>query len=123
MAADEPVRRADPQTSLAILLEEADVVAFERRCVFLVENREVETVETDESFLRSDPEIAVLGLDDRLDGVLRQSVFGRPCLVTKLVQAPVRVEGRRANAGKKKQDGGEGQFLSSRGRVSDAVST
>src|ERR671915_1390659 len=55
--AHKPVRCTDPQSTLSILTEETDVVAFERGRVFFIEDGEVQAVKTNQTFLRSDPEI------------------------------------------------------------------
>jgi hypothetical protein len=89
--ANESVRCANPQTALAIFDQEANVVTLERGRIFFVEDGEVQTVKTRETFLCSDPEITILGLDDGLHGVLWQSVFREPRLVTKLFEMTVRI--------------------------------
>jgi hypothetical protein len=90
---------------LLVFVKSANVITLECGRVFFVEHGEIQAVETCETFLRSDPEIAVLRLDDRLHCVLRQSVFSQPCLVTKLVEASVWIKGENASAGEEKQGG------------------
>ena len=48
----------------------------------------------------------ILRLDDRLHRVLGQSVFSQPCLMTKLVEASIWIEGEDASAVEEKQGRG-----------------
>ncbi len=93
-------------------MKSANVITLKGGRVFFVEHGEAQAVETCETFLRSDPEIAVLRLDDRLYRVLRQSVFSQPRLVAKLVEASVRIEGGDASAGEEKQCHGNSKMTS-----------
>src|SRR5687768_13537040 len=108
--ANESVRRADPQSAVSVLLKEADVVALEGGRVLFIEDSEVQTVKTDESLLRSNPKIAILRLHDRLNRVLRQSIFSRPDLMTKLVQTSIRIEGGSAGCRDQKQGCGNAEM-------------
>ena len=64
---------------------------------------------TGEPFLRSDPEIAILRLHDRLNRVLWQPVFRQPRLVTKLFERPAWIESRSASAGEEQKECGNSE--------------
>src|ERR1044072_7906507 len=99
LARDETVGRADPEAALLVFVEKTNVVTFECGRVFLVEDSKVQTIQACQTLLRSDPEIAVACLDDRLNSILWEAVFSQPRLVTKLFQTAIGIEGRRAHAG------------------------
>src|SRR5262249_40197062 len=58
-----------------------DDVAPDARRRRLVEDLEADAVESDETFLRAEPQVAVLRLDDRVDGVLRKPLLRLPYVV------------------------------------------
>ena len=64
VTADEPVRSADPEPALLVFVQKTNVVTFEGRRVFFVEDGEVQSIETCDTLLRSDPKIAIARLDD-----------------------------------------------------------
>ena len=67
-----------------ICQESANVVALELRCVLLIENSESHAVEASQTLLSANPDVAVSGLRDRVNGVLRQPVLSEPDFVAKL---------------------------------------
>ena len=81
----------------------AHVVAPELRRVLLIEDNEAETVEAREALFGRGPDVAVARLDDGVDGVLRQAVFGLPRLAAELSEFAVRVEGERPPAAEDEQ--------------------
>src|SRR5579859_664674 len=71
-------KRADPESSFTILIKNADIVVPDRVCVCLIEDLELKPVKAHQPFLGADPKIAVAGLKQRLDAVLRQAVLRAP---------------------------------------------
>jgi hypothetical protein len=88
----ESVRRADPQSALRILGQRADMVVRKRLGIGAVKNVEVLSVESNEPFLRAEPDETVVRLEHRLNRVLRQALRGLPHRVHVLGQCLVRVE-------------------------------
>jgi hypothetical protein len=107
--------RADPESALAVRQQREDALAHERRGVPLVEHAEADAVEADEPLVGSEPQVAVPGLGDGVDGVLREAVVAPPDVAGELGQAPLRFEGQRASAARQRQDG-EQQGREQRGR-------
>jgi hypothetical protein len=74
---------ANPKRVVSIFREAARIVACEDWIAFMVEDRELDSIETSDSSFGGDPEIAVTGLQDLVNAVLRKAVLARPCLMTK----------------------------------------
>ena len=81
LAAVEAAPGPDPERAVAVLVERLGVAVQEARRVALVEDGELDAVESDEAALGAEPDVAVPRLEDRLDRVLRQarSVFQTWC--------------------------------------------
>lgn len=69
---------ADPKRAGAILPNANDAAAVEGRGVVGIENGEANAIEAREAVERREPEIAVVGLGHRDDGILRQALVGLP---------------------------------------------
>src|SRR4029450_4715090 len=69
---------ADPQISGPALGHVQNASAAESTAVCRVENGEALAIEARQPTERPDPEIALLVLQDGVDGVLRQTLFGLP---------------------------------------------
>ena len=80
-----------------------DPVVVHRRRVAGVEDREAHAVETDQAFLRAQPEIAVASLEDRRDGVLREARIAGPHVVAVLRQGHRRIEAEDLAGGERQQ--------------------
>jgi hypothetical protein len=76
------VRRSDPKHTTAIFSEAARVVTGERRVVFLIEDVELNAIETGCASFSCYPEISIAGLNDLVNTILRKTVFARPKLMS-----------------------------------------
>jgi hypothetical protein len=70
--------RPNPQPACAILVKRGDPFALESSGIAGREHRDPDAIEADQPAERAQPEIAVTGLDDRRDRVLRQALLSRP---------------------------------------------
>ena len=68
----------DPKTSLAPPAQRSDMGVSKFGNGLLVENCEMNPVESRQALLGSDPQIAIARLRNRLDRALRQAIFGLP---------------------------------------------
>src|SRR5262249_17008771 len=80
----QPFGRSHPQGSVARLAQNVDPVVPERRAVACVEDRESDAVESHQSFLCPEPQVAVQCLGNRIDGVLRHPGVGVPYVMSVL---------------------------------------
>ncbi len=85
--------RPDPEGAVLVREEGEDRARGELGCRLAIEEGEPRAVETNESLLGSDPEVAVGRLGDRLDGVLREPLPGFPAVERRVDERPGRVEG------------------------------
>jgi hypothetical protein len=69
-----------------------DVVGRERRFASLVVNGETHPVEAHQAFLRAEPDVAVMCLHDRRDGILRQAIIAVPHQMDVLGDRLARIE-------------------------------
>ena len=83
---DEAIGGSDPERSSSVLDDAAGVAAGEGRGVFVVEDFEVDAVEAGDAVFGSYPDIAVAGLKDLVNAVLRKSILRRPGLMAEAVQ-------------------------------------
>jgi len=67
-----------PQSAVAVFVERGETVAADAWAVAPVEDREAYAVEARQAVQSGQPEVTIAGLEDRLDGVLWQSVVRRP---------------------------------------------
>ena len=77
---------ADPQSAGSILKQVGDGIALELRCVLGIEGDKVDAIEAHQASIGAQPQIAVAGLQDGVDGVLRQTGIGAPGLVAVVVE-------------------------------------
>ena len=93
-AAEEAVTSgADPEGAGRGFAQDGDAVVVEDGSVLAIEGGEVDAVETCQTFVGADPDVAVAGLRDGEDGVEGESVTGEPDLADVLRQDFVWVEG------------------------------
>src|SRR5215831_19209654 len=83
---------SDPEVSISGLEQRGDVGALELGSVLAVENRESNTVEAGEGFLRADPKVAVSRRRDRADRGLRQPLPALPYVDAELRQLAMRIQ-------------------------------
>ena len=103
-ADDASAERPDPERPEAILEERPGAVALQGRRVPRVVDDEGDAVETDEPFVRPEPEVALPRLEDRVDAVLRKPVL--PGVEAVLRERRRGVEGGRAARDKELRDEG-----------------
>jgi hypothetical protein len=106
--------RPDPKAAGSIFVQRLDVAVCEAARISLVENGETHAVEPDEPALGAEPDVAVAGLEDRLNRVLRKAVLGSPDLMRVLRDRLVRVE-RRGAARRQEEQETEGRRNPARG--------
>ena len=70
-----------PEAAVRRFVERVDEGIGDGRRVGAIEDGEAEAIESNEAFVRAQPEIAVAGLGDGVDGILGQAFVGGPCLV------------------------------------------
>ena len=81
MVLEKAVCCADPQIAVGGLRESGGVVGREGGRVCLVEDFEVDPVESCYASFRGYPDVAVAGLEDLVNAVLRETILGGPVLV------------------------------------------
>src|SRR5579872_4623687 len=72
---------ADPEITLPVLMQGANIVMLDCINTRLMEELEFCSIEAHQPFLSSHPQITVLSLKNNLDRVLRQTLFGAPDVV------------------------------------------
>ena len=93
----------DPQSAGFILEQVVDGVAFELRSILGVEGDKVDAVEADQASVGAQPQIAVAGLQDGVDGVLGQAGIGAPGLVAVVVERSLGIERQRGVSERQQQ--------------------
>ena len=101
--------RADPEAPVSRGEESHDIAVRERGGIGRVEDREADTVEPYDAGLRREPQVAVGGLGNGLDRVLRQPVLHQPGGMGELREGLRGIEGERLGMPQRSQrDAGRG---------------
>jgi len=82
----ESIGGSNPKCAASVLREAADVVGCKGGGVFLIEDFEIEAVETRDAAFGRDPDVAVPALEDLVNAVLREPVLRGPILVAKVAE-------------------------------------
>ena len=69
---------ADPQRTVGVGVQSLGIAVAKRGSVLPIEHLKLHSVKADEPLLSSKPEVAVLGLCDGLNGVLRETILNLP---------------------------------------------
>ena len=83
---------ADPQAALLVFQQLRDPDVDHRHAVDFLDRREPDAVELHQRGLRAEPEVAIVGLHDRVDRGLRQSLLHLPDSMDVLGERSRRVE-------------------------------
>ena len=83
---------ADPQRVLIVFHQVRDPHVGAGHAVHFIDRREADAVELHQAGLRAEPQIAVVGLDDRIDPRLRQALLHLPDPVDVLRERPRGIE-------------------------------
>ena len=75
IARDFPGIEADPEHAVVRFVKRGNMAAMHFRGVVVIENREAHAIVTNEAATRAEPEIAIPGLDDGGNVVVRQPIF------------------------------------------------
>src|SRR5262249_56704490 len=98
LPADETLRRADPQRSVARSQQPRDLIGWEALTCSRRPGHVPETVEAKQAEVGPKPEIAVRRLGDRLDRSLGEAVADPPRCVHVLADVERRIQHERAGA-------------------------
>ena len=79
-------KSADPKYRIPVDEQCRDDIDFELRCVFPVEDSELNTVKPGEPLLRSDPQITIGSLCEGVGKVLRKTILLLPILLGEKVE-------------------------------------
>src|ERR1017187_4304322 len=70
--------RSDPKIRVTVFEQINNPVAVQTRRVVLIENGETVSVKTHQAVERAEPEVTILGLNHRNDGIFRKSFLAGP---------------------------------------------
>jgi hypothetical protein len=109
---DETIRRSNPESTLSIFSEAANVIRFQLRRILFIEDRKADAVKARHASFSGNPNESISCLNDGVDRVLRQSIFCQPNLLPELPRIASRIERARLTCvgqrgGEKPSDGAE----------------
>src|SRR5262249_19808659 len=69
---------AYPERAFVVLIEDPNIIVPDVVSIGFIEDLELRAVEANQAFLSSDPQIAIAGLEQALNAVLRQTILRAP---------------------------------------------